>query len=114
MCLNKKYISKIIIFCLVASVIAARVTNILLVTVCFALYVGGLTNEALISAAQSMEEVYFTKGDVIIEQDDIGDSFFVLEDGRVSVTVRRLDPIISLFSLSLMYRLFDCFSLKKK
>lgn len=34
-----------------------------------------------------MEEVYYKKGDKIIEQDDIGDSFFVLEEGFVSVTV---------------------------
>lgn len=34
-----------------------------------------------------MEEVYYTKGDDIIEQDDIGDSFFVLEEGSVVVTV---------------------------
>ena len=34
-----------------------------------------------------MEEVYYVKGDDIIEQDDIGDSFFVLEIGQVVVTV---------------------------
>jgi hypothetical protein len=48
----------------------------------------GLSAEALITAAQSMEEVYYIKGDDIIEQDDIGDSFFVLEEGQVVVTVR--------------------------
>jgi CRP-like cAMP-binding protein len=47
----------------------------------------GLSSEALVTAAQSMEEIFYSKGDVIIEQDDIGDSFFVLEEGRVSVTV---------------------------
>lgn len=34
-----------------------------------------------------MEEIYFSKGEDIIEQDDIGDSFFVLEEGTVAVTV---------------------------
>jgi CRP-like cAMP-binding protein len=44
-----------------------------------------------------MEEIFYVKGDDIIEQDDIGDSFFVLEEGTVVVTVktllRNLDPI---------------------
>jgi CRP-like cAMP-binding protein len=35
-----------------------------------------------------MEEIFLKKGDVIIYQDDIGDSFYVLEEGMVSVTVR--------------------------
>ncbi len=34
-----------------------------------------------------MEEIYFQKGEHIIVQDDIGDSFFVLEEGTVVVTV---------------------------
>jgi CRP-like cAMP-binding protein len=51
------------------------------------LLTAGLSPEAIITAAQSMEEIFFRKGDVIIEQDDIGESFFVLEEGRVSVTV---------------------------
>jgi CRP-like cAMP-binding protein len=38
-----------------------------------------------------MEEVFYKKGDAIIEQDDIGDSFFVLEEGQVSVT-RKTNP----------------------
>jgi hypothetical protein len=37
-----------------------------------------------------MEEIFYVKGDDIIEQDDIGDSFFVLEEGTVVVTVRTL------------------------
>eukprot|EP01038_Epipyxis_sp_PR26KG_P011493 gene11493-15396_t len=46
----------------------------------------GLTPQALISAAQNMDEVYFNEGDIIIQQDEIGDSFYVLEYGLVSVT----------------------------
>lgn len=38
-----------------------------------------------------MEEIYFKKGDVIIRQDDIGDSFYVLEEGLVSVQ-RKSNP----------------------
>ncbi len=49
--------------------------------------VAGLSPEAVVTAAQSMEEVFYKKGDVIIEQDDIGESFYVLEEGLVSVTV---------------------------
>jgi hypothetical protein len=33
-----------------------------------------LNDEYLLSAAQNMEELIFTKGAVIIQQDDIGDS----------------------------------------
>lgn len=52
----------------------------------------GLSNEAIISAAQSMEEVYFKKGDMIIEQDDIGDTFFIIEEGFVSILVFNIHP----------------------
>eukprot|EP00975_Prorocentrum_lima_P032654 6858599-Prorocentrum_lima.AAC.1 len=49
--------------------------------------IAGLNPEAIIAAAQSMEEIYYKKGDIIIRQDDMGDSFYVLEEGYVSVTV---------------------------
>ncbi len=49
--------------------------------------IAGLTEEAILNAARSMEEIYFQKGEHIIVQDDIGDSFFVLEEGTVVVTV---------------------------
>ena len=55
-----------------------------------ACHAAGLTTEALLTAAQSMEEVFYAKGSDIIEQDDIGDSFFVLEEGEVVVTVSTL------------------------
>lgn len=48
----------------------------------------GLSADAITTAARSMDEVFYKFGDVIIQQDDIGDSFFVLEEGFVSVTVR--------------------------
>jgi hypothetical protein len=51
------------------------------------LSLAGLSIEAIYGAARSMEEVFYKKGDFIIQQDDIGDSFFVLEDGLVSVSV---------------------------
>lgn len=50
-------------------------------------FLAGLPPSSIETAARSMEEVYYKKGDKIIEQDDIGDSFFVLEEGFVSVTV---------------------------
>ena len=34
-----------------------------------------------------MDEVYYKKGDTIIEQDDFGDTFFVIEEGLVSIRV---------------------------
>lgn len=42
-----------------------------------------------------MEEVYLKKGEHVIVQDDIGDSFFVLEEGTVVVTVNS--KILMLF-----------------
>jgi CRP-like cAMP-binding protein len=59
----------------------------------------GLSDADLLSAAQSFEEVYYKKGDVVIEQDDIGDSFYILEDGHLSVTVRGslYDSVISIY-----------------
>lgn len=51
-----------------------------------------------------MEEVFYKKGDVIIYQDDIGDSFYVLEEGVLSVTVRAyslLNASLLLFTVAL-------------
>jgi CRP-like cAMP-binding protein len=45
----------------------------------------GMSQVFLVSAAQSLEEEAFKKGDVIIRQEDIGDSFYILEQGLVSV-----------------------------
>lgn len=46
----------------------------------------GVTDNFLVSAAQSLTEHYYQKGNVIIRQDDVGDSFYILEEGTVSVT----------------------------
>ena len=51
------------------------------------IFLAGLSNDAILSAAQSMEEVFYKKGDTIIEQDDFGDTFFVVEEGLVSIRV---------------------------
>lgn len=53
-----------------------------------------LSPENLITAAQCLEELYFYKGENIIEQDDIGDTFYVIEEGTVSVTVCHYFSII--------------------
>jgi hypothetical protein len=53
-----------------------------------ATFSGRLGHEAYATAAQSMEEVYYNKKDDIIVQDDLGDSFYILEHGDVKVTVR--------------------------
>lgn len=45
-----------------------------------------MTQEALVSAALSMDEAYYKKGDEIIVQDEIGDTFYLVEEGLVSVT----------------------------
>ena len=47
-----------------------------------------LSTEEYHCAAQSMDEVFFKKGDKIISQDDKGDSFFIIETGKVAVSVR--------------------------
>ena len=47
--------------------------------------------ETLRSAADSMDEIYYNNGDHIIKQDDIGDSFFILEHGLLEVT-RKMNP----------------------
>ncbi|RYH30521.1 hypothetical protein EON65_04885 [archaeon] len=62
----------------------------------------GLNPEAIIAAAQSMEEVFYKKGDIVIQQDDIGDSFYVLEEGIVSVTV-RFEVLVYIFSTHSVY-----------
>jgi CRP-like cAMP-binding protein len=41
-----------------------------------------MSTESLLSAAQLLEEQYFIKGDVIIKQDDFGDTFYILEEGE--------------------------------
>lgn len=47
-----------------------------------------LPHENLFAIAQCLEELHYVKGDIIIQQDDIGDSFFILEKGQAVVTVR--------------------------
>ena len=47
-----------------------------------------------------MDEVYYKKGDTIIEQDDFGDTFFVIEEGIVSIRVG-----FELFELSYLQNL---------
>ncbi len=49
-----------------------------------------MSTENLISAAQSMEVLYYEKGDNIITQDEIGDAFFICEEGNLIVS-RRLN-----------------------
>lgn len=49
--------------------------------------VGNMNKDLLYAAALSMEEVYFTKGQHIIIQDQVGDTFYLIEEGQVVVTV---------------------------
>jgi len=48
-----------------------------------------LSHDQLRFGAQSMEDVFYKKGEVIIQQEDIGDSFFIVEKGTVSVTKKN-------------------------
>lgn len=48
---------------------------------------GSIGEEAIIAAAKSMEMVIFKRGDIIIKQNEIGDSFYILESGLLSVQV---------------------------
>ena len=52
-----------------------------------------------------MEEIFYKKGDLIIEQDDIGDCFYVLEEGRVSVTVSFHQIFVPLYNSNYIHRL---------
>lgn len=45
-----------------------------------------LNPQFLLSAAQNMEEIILPRGTVIIRQDDVGDSFYVIQEGEVLVT----------------------------
>jgi len=47
-----------------------------------------LDDAQLQAAADTMVEMFLRKGDVLMQQDDIGDAFYVLEDGKVEVTRR--------------------------
>ena len=49
-----------------------------------------MSESALISIAQRMQEIKVEKGYKVICQDDIGDTFFVLEEGEVEVTVSTI------------------------
>lgn len=46
-----------------------------------------MNKDSLYAAALSMEEVYYTRGQHIIIQDQVGDTFFLIEEGQVVVTV---------------------------
>lgn len=48
-----------------------------------------LSHDQLRFGAQSMEDVFYKKGDVIIAQEDVGDSFFIVEKGLVSVSKKN-------------------------
>lgn len=50
-----------------------------------------LTDKYLLSAAHYMEELVMPRGTVIIRQDDVGDSFYVVQEGYVKVT-RQSNP----------------------
>ena len=45
-----------------------------------------LNNDQLRTAADSLEEEFYKKGDRIIVQDEVGDTFYILQEGNVSVT----------------------------
>ncbi len=46
-----------------------------------------LKSEDLSTLARCLEEVYFEQGDMVIQQDDPGDAFYILEEGDLVVTV---------------------------
>ena len=49
---------------------------------------GNMSKDTLYAAALSMEEAFFTRGQHIIIQDQVGDTFYLIEEGQVVVTVR--------------------------
>lgn len=50
----------------------------------------GLSTEGLASAVRSLEEVDFIQDEVIIQEGDIGDAFYILESGLAAVTRAQL------------------------
>ena len=56
--------------------------------VCFRLLAASLSVDQLQSAAENMELTIMKEGDIIIQQDDVGDFFCILQEGQVTVTVR--------------------------
>lgn len=58
-----------------------------------------LTDEQLKIVIQNMEEIHMHKGQVIVRQDDHGDTCFVVEDGNVVVTVSPVDCVYDLVLL---------------
>jgi len=51
------------------------------------LMAGNMSKDSLYAAALSMEDAYFTRGQHIIIQDQVGDTFYLIEEGQVLVTV---------------------------
>eukprot|EP01041_Mallomonas_annulata_P001275 gene1275-2462_t len=51
----------------------------------------GVPDEFLKFAAQNMEENYYSRNDVVIAQGDIGDAFYIVERGTLSVST-KLNP----------------------
>lgn len=53
---------------------------------------GSLQHEHILYAAQSLDVLNLQEGEVVIMQDDIGDAFFIIEQGEVVVT-RKFDNL---------------------
>ena len=53
-----------------------------------------LSPSNIITASQSLEMIEYQYGEVVIQQDDIGDSFYIIEAGEVVVS-RKADPLNS-------------------
>lgn len=47
----------------------------------------GIGEDAILSAAKSLNVVIYVRGDIIIEENELGDSFYILEEGIVRGTV---------------------------
>lgn len=60
----------------------------------YALFLAGMSDAELENVAQSMEEIVVPCGHVIIRQDDIGETFYILEEGEVLVTVSNIYYIL--------------------
>ena len=64
----------------------------------------GIGEDAIITAAKSLHVQNFKRGDVILEENEVGDAFFILEEGVVSVTVSKLNFLC-------LFILMHCFHL---
>ena len=60
-----------------------------------------LSEDKLMRISDCLEETTFTKGDYIIRQGEAGDTFYILQNGKVKVTQSNVSQLLVYFLTSL-------------